>query len=553
MNQTKKNGNWKRKMEPYAFLVPLVLILFLFLVIPLVKAAIMSFQYYYVTKPSPNGHYFVGLENYGKVLQDEYFFNSVKVTLIYIVVTVAGRYIIGFITALLLNTKFLGRGLARALIIIPWAVPEVVACLVWILMYDKDYGIINFLLNNAGILSHNIAYLQDVSVALPAAMVVNIWKGFPYVAIMLLAGMQSVSTDLYEAADIDGATTFQKIRYITIPAIRSVSTTVFLLLIIWTIKDYAIAYVLTKGGPSRATELLTIYIQQTGFKYFDFGKDMKKRTGRKVITVILVVIVCMFALFPFVWMISTSFKTAGEVYSKTPSFIPKAATMQGYKEMLTTDSTTFNFMQWLGNSVIVSLLTTAFSMIIATLGGYGISRFRFRGRGFLSYFILTTQVLPGSLLIIPLYVIMGNLQLLDTKIGLVAAYCTFSIPFCTWMMKGFFDTIPISLEEAARVDGAGRFRIFATVILPLTVPGLVATGIFSFINGWNEYLFASTFMKSYENWTLPIGIASFSGQYATNWGTLMAGAVLITLPVVIMFLLLQKHLVSGMTAGAVKQ
>ena len=176
MNQTKKNGNWKRKMEPYAFLVPLVLILFLFLVIPLVKAAIMSFQYYYVTKPSPNGHYFVGLENYGKVLQDEYFFNSVKVTLIYIVVTVAGRYIIGFITALLLNTKFLGRGLARALIIIPWAVPEVVACLVWILMYDKDYGIINFLLNNAGILSHNIAYLQDVSVALPAAMVVHMLR-----------------------------------------------------------------------------------------------------------------------------------------------------------------------------------------------------------------------------------------------------------------------------------------------------------------------------------------------------------------------------------------
>ena len=160
---------------------------------------------------------------------------------------------------------------------------------------------------------------------------------------------------------------------------------------------------------------------------------MKKKTGKKVITVILVVIVCMFALFPFVWMISTSFKTAGEVYSKTPSFIPKEATIQGYKEMLTTHSTTFNFMQWLGNSVIVSLLTTVFSMVIATLGGYGISRFRFRGRGFLSYFILTTQVLPGSLLIIPLYVIMGNLQLLDTKIGLVAAYCTFSIPFCTWI------------------------------------------------------------------------------------------------------------------------
>ncbi len=221
--------------------------------------------------------------------------------------------------------------------------------------------------------------------------------------------------------------------------------------------------------------------------------------------------------------------------------------------MLTTKSTTFDFMQWTVNSVIVSLLTTLFSMVIATLGGYGISRFRFRGRNALSYIILTTQVLPGSLLIIPLYIIMGNMQLLDTRMGLVMAYATFSVPFCTWMMKGFFDSIPVSLEEAAKVDGAGRFRCFATVVMPLTIPGLVATGLFSFITGWNEYLFASTFMKSYENWTLPIGIASFQGQYATNWGTLMAGAVLITIPVVILFLALQKHLVGGMTAGAVKQ
>ncbi|GFI44125.1 MAG: sugar ABC transporter permease [Dorea sp.] len=267
-----KNRKWKRTLEPYIFLAPLLLIILVFLIVPIAKAAVMSFQYYYIAKPSPDGNYFVGLKNYQAVLTDDYFYNSVKVTLIYIVVTVLGRYVIGFITALLLNTRFLGRGLARALIIIPWAVPEVVACLVWILMYDRDYGIINFLLNNAGILSQNIAYLQDVSIALPAATVVNIWKGFPFVAVMLLAGMQSVSSDMYEAADIDGATWLQKVRYITIPSIKSVSTIVFLLLIIWTIKDYAIAYVLTKGGPSRATELLTIYVQQMGFKYFDFGK-----------------------------------------------------------------------------------------------------------------------------------------------------------------------------------------------------------------------------------------------------------------------------------------
>lgn len=280
---------------------------------------------------------------------------------------------------------------------------------------------------------------------------------------------------------------------------------------------------------------------------------MGQSKANKIVTVILVIVVCIFALFPFVWMISTSFKPAQEVYSSTPTFIPENLTLNGYREMLTTESTTFNFKQWILNSVIISLLTTVFSMTIATLGGYGISRFRFRGRTALSYIVLTTQVLPGSLLMIPLYIIMSNLQLLDTHIGLVIAYATFSVPFCTWMMKGFFDSIPISLEEAAKVDGAGRFCCFIQVVMPLTIPGLVATGLFSFINGWNEYLFASTFMKSYKNWTLPIGIASFQGQYATNWGTLMAGAVLITIPVVILFLALQKYLVGGMTAGAVKQ
>ena len=279
---------------------------------------------------------------------------------------------------------------------------------------------------------------------------------------------------------------------------------------------------------------------------------MKKRTGRKVITVILVVIVCMFALFPFVWMISTSFKTAGEVYSKTPSFIPKAATMQGYKEMLTTHSTTFNFMQWLGNSVIVSLLTTAFSMIIATLGGYGISRFRFRGRGFLSYFILTTQVLPGSLLIIPLYVIMGNLQLLDTKIGLVAAYCTFSIPFCTWMMKGFFDTIPISLEEAARVDGANKFQTFVQIVLPLVMPGIVATAIYTFINAWNEFLYSLILINSTDKMTVSVALKSLQGAEILNWGDMMAASTLVVVPSVIFFMFIQNKIAGGMTDGAVK-
>ncbi|NLT47677.1 MAG: carbohydrate ABC transporter permease [Clostridiales bacterium] len=280
---------------------------------------------------------------------------------------------------------------------------------------------------------------------------------------------------------------------------------------------------------------------------------MKSR-WTKVIVVILVALICAFAVFPFVWMLSTSFKPATEIYTANPSFIPQDPTIEGYKDMIFSQSRNFNLLNWAKNSVIVSVATTFFSLVIAALGGYGMSRFRFAGRAALGYIILMTQVLPGSLLIIPLYVILNSLGLLDSLAALVIAYTTFSVPFCTWMMKGFFDTIPRSLDEAASVDGCGKLRTYLTVILPLTIPGLVATGIFSFIAGWNEFMFASIFVQKYGNWTLPVGIAETAvGQYSTNWTNLMAGGVLIALPVVILFLLLQKHLVSGMTAGAVKQ
>ena len=277
---------------------------------------------------------------------------------------------------------------------------------------------------------------------------------------------------------------------------------------------------------------------------------MKKPLSLKIGIIVVALIVCLFCIFPFCWMISVSFKPASEVYAP-PTLFPKAPTLDGYRNMLATTGA-FSFTTWLKNSVIASLCTTLFSLIIATLGAYGLARFRFRGRNALAYLILTTQVIPGALIIVPLYIIMSNLNLLDNMIGLILAYTTFTVPFCTWMMKGYFDSISPTIDEAAMVDGANRFQVFTRIVLPLSLPGLAATTIFAFISGGNEYVFASILLRSYENWTLPIGIASFQGQYDTNWGTLMAGAVMITVPVVVIFWLLQKHLVAGMTAGAVK-
>ena len=274
---------------------------------------------------------------------------------------------------------------------------------------------------------------------------------------------------------------------------------------------------------------------------------------KKPVLYVCAVLLGAFAVFPFAWMVFTSLKTPDEIYSSPPTFFPRTIQWEGYAAMLNPNADdNVNFLRWFSNSAIVSLYTTVFSVLISALGGFAMSRFRFRGRMGIGYTILITQMLPGSLIIIPLYIIMKELRLLDSHLGLVIAYTTFAIPFCTWMLKGFFDTIPKDIDEAAMVDGAGRIGTFVRILLPLALPGLLVTSVFSFITSWNEFMFAYTFLNGYDKWTLSVGIASFQGQYVINWDYLMAGSVFTTLPVVIVFWLMQKYLVSGMTAGAVK-
>ncbi|GIP32243.1 carbohydrate ABC transporter permease [Paenibacillus sp. J2TS4] len=274
---------------------------------------------------------------------------------------------------------------------------------------------------------------------------------------------------------------------------------------------------------------------------------------KKLVIYCLVILVCLFAVFPFLWMVDISFKPQEEIYRNPPVIIPDQLNWSGYDNMLNTKADdNLNFINWFVNSTVVSLLTTLFSITISALGGYAMSRFQFRGRMGIGYIILITQMLPGSLLIIPLYIIMKDLNLLNTHLALVLAYTTFAVPFCTWMLKGYFDTISPTIDEAAMVDGANRWTTFLRILLPLTLPGLVVTAIFSFITSWNEFLFAFTLLNSAEKWTLSVGIASFQGQYIVNWDYIMAGSALTTLPIVVIFWSMQKYLVRGMTAGAVK-
>lgn len=272
--QEASNKHKKRfRINPgYFFVAPLALVMLGLLVYPILKAALMSVQYWYLPKSAASGNYFVGLDNFLDVFRDKHFLNSVITTAIYMGLSIPIRYVLGLFTAVLLNTGFKGRAISRSLIIIPWAVPEVVACLVWILMYEMDFGVINRLAMNLGITQTPQGWLTNTSLAMGSAIAVSVWKGFPFVAIMLLSGLQSIPEELYEAASMDGASAWRSFRSITLPSLKPVSIVVFLLLIIWSIKDFGIVYLLARGGPSRVTEILTIYIYKTGFSGFDFGK-----------------------------------------------------------------------------------------------------------------------------------------------------------------------------------------------------------------------------------------------------------------------------------------
>ena len=253
--------------------------------------------------------------------------------------------------------------------------------------------------------------------------------------------------------------------------------------------------------------------------------------------------------FPVYWMINTAFKSRPEVMTATPVFLSKHPTLSNFTSAFTQS----DFLVDLRNSAIVVVSAVVLSIVLGALAAAALSRFHFRGRRTIMVLILAVQMLPGTALLIPTFLVFNELNLLGTYFGLILAYVATVLPFSIWVMRGFFVAIPFELEEAAMIDGAGSWRILRSILFPLVMPGVIATSIFAFITAWNDYLVAYTFMKDQDMYTLPIWLASFSNPVTgTDFGGQMAASVLFSLPVVIFFLLIQRHLVAGMSAGAVK-
>lgn len=268
-----------------------------------------------------------------------------------------------------------------------------------------------------------------------------------------------------------------------------------------------------------------------------------------VLTHAALITACFVVLYPVLWVIKMALSPS-QSFAMSPNPIPTEVTFDNFIYLFTMNDGLI-FRQIL-NSIVVSVVTTVIGVSLASTAAYAFSRFRFPGRKLGMAGFLITQMFPGVVMAIPLYILLDELQLLNSLTGLILVYSTSSLPFCVWMLKGYFDTIPRDLEEAAVMDGASQWVIFTQIVIPLAKPAMVVTALFSFMTAWNEFILAATFLSDERMFTLPVVLQRFVGDYSTQWGYFAAGAILVSVPVMALFFKLQKYLIGGLTAGAVK-
>lgn len=291
----------------------------------------------------------------------------------------------------------------------------------------------------------------------------------------------------------------------------------------------------------------------------DLGTFFHRTRGdsgfKRVLIHLTLIAACIIAIYPILRIFTISIRPGDKLLSTDLSIIPKNATLNSYRQVLFGDLATkrkSDFFLWLWNSLIITLTTACIGVILASSAAYAFSRFKFPGRSPGLIFLLTTQMIPAGMLLLPLYMMLTRLKLINTYLGLIIAYSVTSVPFTIWILKGYFDTIPPDLEEAAMIDGTSRLGAFYRVILPLSTPSLAVAFLFNFTSGWSEYLVARVVLQKAAMYTWPLGIFTYAGQYTLAAGRFAAASMLLAIPSMALFLYSSKWLVSGLTLGGVK-
>jgi len=272
------------------------------------------------------------------------------------------------------------------------------------------------------------------------------------------------------------------------------------------------------------------------------------RGARMALSYLALFVFTAFALYPISRIVTIALRPGDQLLSSSLAFIPQGATLANFHTLIFDTL----FLRWLGNSLLIAIAVTITGVALASTAGYALSRFRFLGRSSTLNGLLVTQMFPATMLLLPLYLILIKLGLINSYLGVIIIYTATALPFCIWQLKGYYDTIPLSLEEAAGIDGCTRWQAFYRIVLPLSAPAIVITALFSFMTAWNEYVVAALVLQDVEIFTLPLGLKMFQSNMSTQWGLYAAGALLVSIPVVILFLVLGRFLISGLSSGAVK-
>ena len=275
---------------------------------------------------------------------------------------------------------------------------------------------------------------------------------------------------------------------------------------------------------------------------------MKTKRLGNVISHIYLLILTFLAIFPLIWILISSIKSKGELTGNPTAFLPKQITFEYFRHVIFD----LGFIVNIRNSVLISLCTTLIAIVIASLAAYGIVRFFPKVGNTMSKVLVTTYIFPPILLAIPYSIVMAKMGLTNTRVGLIIVYLSFSIPYAVWLLVGFFKTVSIGIEEAAKIDGANKIQVFAKVVVPLVAPGIVATAIYTFINAWNEFLYSLILMNDTSKMTVAVALRSLNGSEILDWGDMMAASTLVVIPSIIFFCLIQNKISGGLSEGAVK-
>lgn len=604
----------------FLFMAPIVILMTLFIGWPFFKALYTSMTIRTLARETK----FVWFDNYIRLYQDSYYLQAVQNTVVFTSGSIISKLILGMCAALLLHSQKRWRNLLTGLILLPWIIPSVVQALAWRSILDPLFGGLNPILQGLGVITQPLSWLADPKLAMISVIAVNVWAGIPFFTVNMLAGLQSIDAELYEASQIDGANAWQRFTSITLPGLRYVIAVATLLSTIWTFNGFETIFLLTGGGPGNVTKVyaimayekarslqygpgtaiafsltpvLAIFIlilsrymrrdalrEDEGVAWQDrvidgigwvlgligtiiafpimlvaqlIGRLLPAQTTRSykrgqrfgsVARAVALALMLLFVLFPFYWILITAFKGNLQIGQREGIFWPQPWTLEQFNRLFVEQP----FFLWFQNSAIISVTTTALSVFIAALGGYALARLRFWGAQGMTTVLLITYLLPGALMFIPLYVILADLNVINTRWALILTYPTGMIPFATWLLMGYYRAIPEELEHAAMVDGATRMQAFLRITLPLAAPALLAVTLFAFTNAWKEFLFAFVFISSERLMTLPVGLAQTIFGDVYPWGMLMAASLLISIPVVIFYMYGQRFMVAGLTAGSVK-